>query len=252
MKKLIGFGGILCIGLTILLANSAHAQEETLVFKATKEEIPKVIISRRGKVEAEPDKAIVNIKIVTEETKIDKAADKNNEKMNVVIEILKETSVEKKDIKTLEYNIVPLYEGKPLFSRVHRPTSYVVTNAITVNFYKLDMIGKILSKISEIESVNVYNLEFTSTKIEEMKREALRKAAQSAREAALDLVDAAGGKLGKVLRIEESVADFVLHKQRFEEMSLYQAKEVDIPEVEAGTLEIEASCTITYEIEQKQ
>ena len=257
MKKNVVIGMLFCILTFILLPSLSFGEGgETMIFKCEKDEIPQLVITRAAKVEVEPDKAEVNIRILTEETRIDKAADKNNEKMNTILNILKEAGVEKKDIKTVEYNITPLYEGKPLFSKISRPTSYNVVNAIRVSFYKLDAISKVLSKVSEIETVNVGSLTFSSTKVEQFRKEALKKAAQSARETALDLVEAAGGKLGKVLRIQDNGSSLVAPPPRFVEAERMLARApvaeraVREPEIESGTLQVEASCTITYEIQQ--
>jgi len=251
MKKIL-LGVFVCLSVFVLFVQCSYSQEEQAVLNCNKDEVPKLVISRTGNVEAEPDKAIINIRIVTEEAKVGRASDKNKERINSVMNILKEYQIENKDIKTVEYSVTPLYEGKAFFSSVQRPTSYRVTNAIAVNFLKLDDIGKILNKISEIDYANVYNITFTSTKMEELKRGALKKAAESARITAMELADVAGGKLGKVLRIEEYSP--VLRQGAFQEASLmkYKAESVMADTVvEAGTLEVEAACTITYQVDPK-
>ena len=254
MKRKWIVSAVLLLG--ILMTVSAYPQEEEgCVFTCNKKETPKLIITRVGKIEAEPDKAAFNVDIRAEETKVDKATDKNVDRINAIIGILAQNGVEKKDIKTTNYNISPMYEGKPLFSKIQRPTSYVVTQGLRVNVYKLDTIGKMLSKISENDYINVYGLSFTSTKLEELKNEALKLAAKSARETALAVVEAAGGKLGNVLRIEESSAGVPFRREIMAKADFRMAEMADRgvseAEVEAGTLEVQAYCTITYQIDEK-
>jgi len=259
MKKILLFI-LVCLSVFILInqfsfAKGENMANEQVVFNCNKEEVPQLVISRTAKIEAEADKAIIYIQVVTEETKVDRASTKNKEKMNLISDILKEYQVEKKDIKTTNYNVEPLYEGKPLFSSVSRPTSYRVTNAISVNFYKLDDLGKILTRISDIENVNIYNVNFASTKIEDLKKEAVKKAAAIARVTAVELADVAGGKLGKVLRIEE----YAPSVRQVRPVEMAKAMMVPAPAeratkevvIEVGTLEVEGTCTITYQIDQK-
>lgn len=254
MKKVI-LVILILIGAIFLFFKLGYCEEQTCVFKCDKEEIPKLIVSKVGKIEAEPDKAIMKIRVLIEEVKLEKAFEQNKEKMNQIIDFFKQEGVDKKDIKTIEYNITPLYEGKPLFSKVHKPTSYIVTYAISANIYKLDKIGDILNKISQIDSARVYGIEFTSTKLEELQKEALKKAAKLAKEAAITAVEAAGGKLGKILKLE--VVGPGLEQMR--RVTFYEdsarpilAKQAEAPplSIEAGTLEIESTCVITYEIKE--
>ena len=230
---------------------NSNAQEEPVVFKCNKEEVPKLTVTQTAKIESEPDKAVINLEIKIEEVKIENAYQKNKEKMDQVIDTFKAQGVEKKDIKTTDYQITPLYEGKPLFSRVHRPTSYVVSHRLSANIYKLETIGKIFNKISEIDSVNLENIEFTSTKLDELKKQALTAAAQAARETALAMVTAAGGELGKVLKIESSSPQSPLRQERTKNYLMKYAVDDDEQspaQIEPGTLTIEAVCTVTYEI----
>lgn len=246
---------ILGISFCILGADLSFAQEESCTLTLNKQEIPKITITQTGKVEAEPDKAIVDVSFTIEEVKIQKTFDKNKEKMNQAIDILKKAGVEKKDIKTTRYEITPLYEGKPLFSKVHRPTSYVVSQSLKANIYQLDSLGEILNGISEIESARVAGIEFTSTKLDELKRTALKKAAGGAKEAALAMVEAAGGKLGKILKIEESSVIPILRERREYSQSLMKDLAVQQemqPQVEPGTLTVQVACTVVYEVEKAQ
>ena len=228
---------------------NARAQEEPVVFKCNKEEIPKITITQTAKIESEPDKAVLDLRITIEETKIERAYQKNTEKMNQVIDIFKSHGVEKKDIKTTAYQITPLYEGKPLFSKVHRPTSYTVSHDLSVNVFKLDSIGDIVGQVAEIESVNLESIDFTSTKLEDLKKEAFKKAAQSAHDLAMGTVSAAGGKLGKVLKIEQNSPGILRQERQAYLMKEAMALDAQAPaQIESGTLTIEAVCTVTYEI----
>ncbi len=144
-----------------------------------------------------------------------------------------------------------------MFSKVVRPTSYVVTNEMYVSILKLESVGKILGKIADIDLVSVYGLEYTSTKMDDLKRQALAEAAADARATAEAMVAAAGGRLGKILKIEQNQPYVVQAQQdrRGPAMAMaFKAEIADLPEVETqpGTLKIEATATVTYAVEKKE
>lgn len=247
---------VVMVGAILITANWPHAvfsAEEPVILKCPEEEIPQMTVTETGKIEVEPDLAVIDLSIQVEEVKIEKAYEKNTEKMNKVFEILKTHGVDSKDIKTTDYQITPMREGKAWFSRVHRPTSYKVTHELTAKMRNLNSVGMILSQTAEIESVNLEQIEYTSSKMEELKKQALKKAVESARETAEILATAAGGKLGRILNIEETPRAL---PQRHEMMtdSLFQkkfAEALPAAQMGSGTMTVEASCSITYAVETK-
>lgn len=240
---------------------AASANESYTIQCNAKEEIPQMRMTGIGKIEAEPDKAVISLSIMIQEVKLQKAYERNRDKVNEIMAILAENNIEQKDVKTTQFSIDPVFEETGLFNKVQRPVSYVVTQGVTANVLKLDSVGKILNSIAEIESVNVQGVDFVSTKIAELKREAVKKAAEAARQKALDIVVAAGGKLGKILGIEESTSEMppripttrargsFAKAQAFDSFLAEEAQSPTV-HVSAGTLTIEAFCTITYEVER--
>lgn len=216
------------------------------------EEYPKIIVQGEGKVEALADKAYFSIKIRTEEKKLEKAFEESAKKINSVQEALVTFGIKKEDIQNLGYVYYPLYEGKKIFTTLDRPTSYEVIYSLKVTVYDLDNLGKILVKVSEIAETSVYGLTYTSTKIEELKREALKKAAENARERAIKLVEGAGAVLGKVIKIEsrEQVYPVFRKDYAYEGVAVARLEESKaVPQIESGNLEIISNCTIYFSLQ---
>ncbi len=253
LKRIMSFAMFCFISSFICSSSLLFADDSPCALTLNKEEKPTITISRSAKVVSEPDEGIISLSLMIEEGLIDQAVDKSKARMNSVIESLRSKGVEKKNIKTTNYQITPLYEGKPLFSKSHRPTSYRVSYSLRADIYDLESIGEIISLLSSIAALNVESIEFTSTKIDELKKEAFKKAAAIAHDTALDVVAAAGGKLGQVLKIEESSDEPVVNQRHQKMDNLFAANMVaeqsEVP-IEAGTLEIEVSCTVTYEVEK--
>ncbi|MCX5701814.1 MAG: SIMPL domain-containing protein, partial [Candidatus Omnitrophica bacterium] len=146
----------------------------------------------------------------------------------------------------------PLYEGKKIFTTIDRPTSYEVMYTLKVTIYALENLGKILANISEINETTVYGLSYTSTKIEEIKREVLKEAASDAREKAVKLAEGSGAILGKVIKIESVSYERPLQKMAFAEampMMAASRAEAPAPQVESGYIEVTGGCTVSYAIQ---
>ncbi|MEK7209689.1 MAG: SIMPL domain-containing protein, partial [Patescibacteria group bacterium] len=68
-----------------------------------------VTVSAEGKVTVIPDTTRINISVVTDGKTADEVQQRNTETMNKVLEYVKGTGVEAKDIKTTFYNLYPRY-----------------------------------------------------------------------------------------------------------------------------------------------
>ncbi len=221
--------------------------------RCCQEEYPRIIVQGEGKIEVMPDKASFKINVRAEEKKLERAFEVSTQRINSLSDQLSSSGVKKEDITNLGYVYHPLYEGKKIFTTIDRPTSYEVVYTLKITAYDMDNLGKILSGVSEVPETAVYNLEFTSTKLEELKREALKKAGIDAREKAMKLAEGAGAILGKAIKIESFAQFHPMQTYVAEEgLDAFAAKRVvekEAPKIESGTLEILGSCVVTYSIQ---
>lgn len=243
---------VVLFGIFLFIANILRAEE--CKFYCDKE-VPKLVVEGYGIIVADPDKVEFNINLRTEEKRLDKAFEVSTKKINSVTEVLKRFKVKDEDIKNLGYRYTPLYEGKPLFSTLNRPTSYEIIYNLKIRILNLNDLGKILMDISGVAESKVSNLNFGSTKIEELKRDALKKAAEDARLKAIKLCEGAGTSLGTALEIRTSAPVFQPRMMNYydgasEKMSYagVAMEAAPAPEIQAGSLEITANCTITYKL----
>jgi len=237
---------VFCALLIISLFSYAHAE---INCRCCDEEYPKLVVQGEGKIETLPDKATFFLKVRVEEKKLERAFEISTKRINSVSETLASFGVKKEDIRNLGYTYQPLYEGKKIFTTIDRPSSYEVLYTLKVTIYKMDSLGNILSGLSEVQETTVYGLDFTSTKIEELKKEALKKAAAEAREKALKLVEGAGAALGKVLKIETGALAYPVRALAMRAEKAMAEQAAPVPQIESGTIEITANCTVTYSIQ---
>ena len=240
------------VAMFIGLGQNLASAEQPCSSRCCREEYPQIVVAGEAKIETMADKAYFQVRLRTEEKKLDNAFKVSTDKINAISGALSKNGVKKEDTNNLGYVYHPLYEGKRIFSTIDRPTSYEVTYTLKVTVYQLDSLGKILAELSEIAETNVFGLTYTSTKIEQLKREVLKKAAMDAREKAVNLTEGSGATLGKVMRIDSHVGfneQPMLRRGEYdmEVQALAMAqKAVAAPDMESGYLEIAGNCTVVY------
>jgi uncharacterized protein YggE len=228
--------------------------EEGCNSRCCDEEYPKLIVMGYGKIETMADKAYFNVRIRVEEKKLQRAFELSTEKINSLSEILISYGIKKEDIRNLGYVYHPLYEGKKIFSTIDRPTSYEIIYTLRVTIYNLENLGKILTSLSEITETTVSGFEYTSTKIDELRRNALKEAASDAYQKAVKLAEGAHATLGRVVKIETGVSSYQQREYDFAEegrlaFSKLKDETVITPTLESGYLQIEQDCTVYYAIQ---
>ncbi|KGK85937.1 SIMPL domain-containing protein [Clostridium sp. HMP27] len=115
-------------------------------------------INGTSTIKVEPNIAIVNLGVVTEDTNLEKAQRENAIKVTSIINELLKFGVSKEDISTLTYNIEPQYdyiEGKQVFR------GYKVTNILSVTIKDLSKVGQIIDAAVSKGANRVDNIKFT-------------------------------------------------------------------------------------------
>src|SRR3989339_25485 len=201
----------------------------------------KISMTGEGKVVVVPDIAEIRLGLSTENKDVAVAQRENSDKINNVIKKLKEFNVEKEDIQTESYNVYPNYDWRDSGSVL---TGYKVDQTVKVKIRNLEKISNVISLIGEFKLNQVGGLTFSVDDEEKIKSEARIMAIEQAKSKAIDLADAAGVKLGKVVSFYESSANPAYYKDTF---GLGGSAEV-IPEgttsIEAGSQEITVNVTV--------
>lgn len=213
-----------------------------------------IVVSDVGEVYAKPDLAIINLSVVNEAKEVSDAMLENTEKMNRIVNVLKEQEIAEKDLKTTSYNIYPRYdylkEGNVYGERIL--VGYEIRQTLQVKIRSLDKIGTIISKATEAGSNQVGSLQFTIDDEEELKKQAREQAIEKAKEKAEQMAYQLGVKLGKITNFSEN-----FYSPYFDSRNVYLKEAVGMggadsvpmaPSIESGENMISASVTITYEI----
>ena len=163
--------------------------------------------------------------------------------MNKVIEFVKSTGVEDKDIKTTGYNLYPRYdyvEGRQIAA------GYSLNQTVEVKIRDLKKVGEIITGAVSRGANQVSGVEFVVDDPDKSRAEARAQAFEKARAKAKDLAKLAKVRLGKVVTFSESFAG---------EPPIIFARSAEVygiggaaPDTQAGSQEIEVNVNVVFEI----
>lgn len=160
------------------------------------------IISLNSKetVEVTPDMAKLTFVVLTEDEEADKCQQDNTERLNQLIEYLKQEGVEEKSIKTSGFSLDPNYSWDNYTQTL---IGYEMRTEVEVNDISIDKTGALLSGAVANGANEILDVSYYSSQYDEAYAEALKKAVELARGKAEALASASQKNLGEVISINE-------------------------------------------------
>jgi uncharacterized protein YggE len=135
-----------------------------------------------------------------------------------------------------------------------RPTGHTAYYGLTVRGRPIDEVGSVIGAVAAVAQgalrVNAIQLRFSDP--EPLRRVARRRAVEDAQSKAAELADATGIALGPLVRIEHGPSAFPFGPRPFGGMYLPAAALQSAPSpppIEAGSTNITASVTMTFQIQ---
>jgi uncharacterized protein YggE len=196
-----------------------------------------------GKEVVVPNIAEIRIGVISEGLNLTTLQKENSEKMNRIINFLKEKGIDEKDIQTENYSVTPKYDYS---KSPYRIVGYTISQDLRVKVRDLSKIGEILSQAVNYGANNVSGPSFTVDDKEVYLEKAREKAIKNAKEKAEKIAKTAGFKLGEIINIIES-SPFEPIPVMLKEMGA-GGPLASQPQLEPGSQEIKVQVTITYEI----
>jgi uncharacterized protein len=211
-----------------------------------------VTIEGRGEVTAAPDMAMITSGVTSQGASAREALDANTAAMADLIEELKASGIEARDIQTSGFSVNPNYvysddrdaNGYTLPPKIN---GYQVSNTVTVTVRDLAALGAILDKSVTIGANTVNGVTFAVADPSELLDEARKAAFADARAKAELYAEAAGTRLGDLESISE--------RQGFSDPQPYpmyaraeMAASAPVP-VEAGELTFAINVTVAWDLD---
>jgi uncharacterized protein YggE len=193
----------------------------------------------------EPDQAEIDIGVVTQAKNAPNATRENAEKLSRVMAEINKILGKSDEVKTASYSLTPNYRypqgGKPEL------VGYTATNILRIKTGTLSTVGKLIDAGMQSGANTINRLAFTLKDEQNAQLQALRLAAAKARAKAEEMASALGLKLMKILSVTES-GQGVRPPVPLVRAAQMEALAAAPTPVEAGTIEVRSSVTLTAEV----
>ncbi len=220
----------------LCVASQAHAQPAA--------NLSSIRVIGASSVTANPDRARIDVGVVTQAPQSQAAVSQNARTFNTVLTALRKAFGAGADIKTLSYSLAPDYQyhasgGQPTI------TGYTATNVVRVTIDDLGRIGDVIDTATQAGANRVPSIQFALRDEQSVRIQALREAAVKARAEADALASALGLKVNRILTVDEGSPVVVPVRDvmfaRAEAMSAATS-------IQPGTIEVSANVTLTVEV----
>lgn len=207
---------------------------------------PSVRATAEATVSAQPDRARIQIGVVTQAATAQAAAADNARQLDAVLESLRRVMGAGAAIRTVGYSVRPNMRypregGTPTIS------GYTASNTVEATVDDLKVLPRVIDTATQFGANAVQSLEFMLRDEQPLRVRALREAALQARANAEAMAAALGLRVVRVLTVEEG-APPVQPRPVMREMALATAPGVPTP-VEPGTVEMRATVTVVLAVE---
>lgn len=206
----------------------------------------RVIVSGDSLVQAQPDTAILTVSVVTQAKNALDAQQQNAARTEAVVRTLKAAAGAGSEVKTSGYSLQP----QRIYRENQPPTisGYEARNTVTVTIGDLTKVGPIIDAAAQSGANDIGGVAFTLRKDRPARDEALGQATREAMSKAQVIAQALGGKVVRILEVQEEGT--VRPRPMYEaEMARGMiAQKVSTP-IEIGSLEITGRVQLVVEVE---
>ncbi|MEO8649024.1 MAG: SIMPL domain-containing protein [Acidobacteriota bacterium] len=205
---------------------------------------PHIRVNGSSTVSIAPDRAEIDVGVVTQADNSQAAVSQNATKLEAALSQLRQLLGQNADIKTISYSVTPQYRypkegGEPTI------IGYTATNIVRVTLDDLTKVGTVIDTAVKGGTNRIQNLRFTVKDESAAQAQALQKAAAQAALKSKAMAAAINMSARRVISlVENSSPSFPVR-----EMAFARADAALTP-IEPGTIDVEASVTLTVEITQ--
>jgi len=201
-------------------------------------------VTGQAQVAEVPDRVYIDIGVTTQATDSRTATSQNAAQLSRVIAAVKRAAGGAVQLATTEYSINPNY-NYPRDGGTPTIVGYSVSNVVQVTLDDLRKVGQVIDGATQAGSNNVQNIRFAVRDEQAARSEALREAALNARRDAETLAGTLGLRILRVLTVNEESPSMPVYPQ-MRAVKLEVARPAT--PVEQGTIDIDATVTLTVEV----
>jgi len=235
-------------GFSVVFAPPVHAQIDA---GAAAQEMPRTVsVQGEGSVPVAPDRAIVRFGVVSRAETAEGARAQNAEASSRALNAVRGLGVPDARIRMERLQLQPRREYNRE-TRTHEEKGYEATRQVVVEIDSLDLLPTVVTRGVQQGANRLDGIQYDLQDRQAVRNDALRRAAESAREKAQLLAETLGASLGVVQRINEQNFDFPSPIVRMEAAAMKTADQA-APEPDAyaaGEIEVSATVQVTFRLQ---
>lgn len=212
--------------------------------------LTRVTVSGDAVVESQPDTAVVQLAVVTQNASASEAQAENASRTDAVVRAVRAAAGAAAEVKTSGYSLQPQYaykEGAP-----PTITAYIARNAVTVTTGELNRVGTVIDAAARAGANSVDNLSFTLRRDEQPRDQSLAGATREALQKARVIAEALGGRVARIVEVQEAGTIRQPPPVPYQrELKAVADNAYAATPVEAGTLEVRSQVQLVAEIETR-
>src|SRR5215467_15809384 len=199
---------------------------------------PSITVTGEAIVTARPDRAQVDIGVITQADTADGASNDNRRKADAVLAQLRSALGTGADIKTASFSISPNYRypregGQPTI------TGYTATNVVRVRTDDLSQVGKLIDISTQSGANVIQQVQFSLKDERAVRTEALKQAAAEARSKAQAIAAALDLRITRILFVDESSP--VVIPRVYQAAAAMRTAGTAPTQLEPGTIDVHAT-----------
>jgi uncharacterized protein len=211
----------------------------------------RVVVSGDAIVQAQPDTAIITISVITQNKSALNAQQENANRSDMVVRAVKAAAGAGAEVKTSGYSVQPMTVYKE--NQPPTITGYQASNSVTVTMSDLAKVGAVIDAASQAGANNINGVSFTLRKDRPAKDQALADATRSAVGKAQTIAQALGGRVARVLEVQEAgVTPRPIYDAEYGRNRMMAQSAAAPTPIEVGTLDITSQVQLIAEIETAQ
>jgi uncharacterized protein YggE len=222
--------------LGILFATMSYSQEQ--------KQVPMINVSGEGKVKVAPDQALISISIETKGTKADDVKRENDKKMDAILKFIKKSNIAKEDYQTQRVSLNPNYDYEK------KKHNYIATQSVQILLKDLAIYDALMEGLVN-EGINrIDNVEFKSSKMNQLQSDARKLAVKDAKAKAEDFVSVLGQKVGKAILISDNSQSYTPQPRMYAMKTMaMDGTEAPRETLAVGEIEITTNVSVSFMLE---
>jgi uncharacterized protein YggE len=217
---------------------------------------PRLTVSAEGKMNVDPDKAVLSFAVETVGKKLAKVQQENQERMARVMEECQKLEIESKFIQTTSLNVIPEYPSRPRRSQggsleqtIPRIIGYRVVHQVTVEVHNLDIVGNVVDRVLKVGANRFSGISWGLQDEQPQKLHVLQLAALKAQQKADTLAQSLKLQLVRIIEVMEGRVSVVSPAGGYRMARASLAMDGGGGDsVSAGEITIRGTVTLVYEI----